>query len=70
MKTKHLLVIASLALLVVSSGCNKILKEDPKANLTTDSYPKTQSDLDAWVNGMYVTLARHKGHSIVPSYYR
>ena len=56
MKTKHSLLFASLALIVIS-GCSK-LKEDPKANLTPQTYFKTQSDLDASVNAMYIALAR------------
>lgn len=56
MKTKHLLLFASLAAIVIS-GCSK-LKEDPKANLTPLTYFKTQSDLDASVAAMYIALAR------------
>ncbi|WP_431209843.1 hypothetical protein ACQ86N_27510 [Puia sp. P3] len=41
----------------VFSGCQK-LTENPKGNITPDSYYKTQSDLDAAVAGMYIQLAR------------
>jgi hypothetical protein len=41
----------------IISGCQK-LSEDPKGSITLASFYKTQSDLDAGVAGMYVTLAR------------
>jgi hypothetical protein len=56
MKTKYQLLLALLTIIVIS-GCVK-LKEDPKATLTPESYFKTQSDLDASVNAMYIQLAR------------
>ncbi|MDB4902942.1 MAG: hypothetical protein JWQ63_2223 [Mucilaginibacter sp.] len=56
MKTKYSLLLAALALIVIS-GCVK-LSEDPKANLTPQTYFKTQSDLDASVNAIYIALAR------------
>jgi hypothetical protein len=57
MKTIRLILFASVAFLLFS-GCNKILKEDPKADLTPGSSYKTQADLDAAVNGMYIVLAK------------
>ena len=39
------------------TGCQK-LSEDPKGSITLASFYKTQSDLDAGVAGMYVTLAK------------
>ncbi len=56
MKTKYLLLLAAIALISIS-GCAK-LTEDPKATLTPATYFKTQSDLDASVNAMYIQLAR------------
>jgi hypothetical protein len=56
MKTKYSLLLASFALIVIS-GCAK-LTEDPKASLTPGTYFKTQSDLDASVNAIYIQLAR------------
>jgi len=56
MKTKYSLLIA-LFFLIVFSGCAK-LSEDPKATLTPVTYFKTQSDLDASVNAMYIQLVR------------
>ncbi|MDB5110050.1 MAG: hypothetical protein JWR67_1164 [Mucilaginibacter sp.] len=56
MKTKYSLLLASFALIVIS-GCAK-LTENPKASLTPANYFKTQSDLDASVNAVYVQLAR------------
>jgi hypothetical protein len=41
----------------VITGCQK-LTEDPKGSITLASFYKTQSDLDAGVAGMYVTLAK------------
>lgn len=61
MKTKYLILTASLAIVVSAgmlSGCNKKLEEDPRASLTPISYFKSQSDLDAAVAGMYIQLAR------------
>jgi len=57
MKTIKLMLFASVALLMFS-GCNKILQEDPKASLTPATYFKTQSDLNGAVSAMYVVLAR------------
>jgi hypothetical protein len=56
MKTKHLILLASF-FGVLLAGCVK-LKEDPKGNLTPENYFKTQSDLDASINSMYVALAK------------
>jgi len=56
MKTKYSLLLALFALIVIS-GCVK-LSEDPKATLTPGTYFKTQSDLDASVNAVYIQLAR------------
>lgn len=64
MKINRLLVFAFLALLTFS-GCNKILKEDPKATLTPANYYKTQSDLDAAVNAMYIVLARDGSWGVI-----
>ncbi len=41
----------------IFTGCQK-LSEDPKSNLTPDTYFKSQSDLDAAVAGMYLQLAK------------
>ncbi|MDB5115647.1 MAG: hypothetical protein JWQ79_1139, partial [Mucilaginibacter sp.] len=56
MKTKYS-ILSALLVLVLFAGCQK-LNENPKATLTPQSYFKTQSDLDASVNSMYVVLAR------------
>jgi hypothetical protein len=56
MKTKYSLLLAVVALIAIS-GCVK-LKEDPKATLTPGNYFKTQNDLDASVNAVYIQLAR------------
>ncbi|MDB5018465.1 MAG: hypothetical protein JWQ84_3297 [Mucilaginibacter sp.] len=56
MKINYSPLFALFALIVVS-GCAK-LSEDPKATLTPGTYFKTQSDLDASVNAMYIQLAR------------
>jgi starch-binding outer membrane protein, SusD/RagB family len=54
MNFKYFIPTASIILLL-GTGCQK-LKEDPKANLTPDTYFKTQSDLDASVAAIYVEL--------------
>jgi len=41
----------------ILTGCQK-LSEDPKGDITLASFYKTQSDLDAAVAGLYVTLAK------------
>src|ERR1700754_583521 len=41
----------------IFTGCQK-LSEDPKGDITLSSFYKTQSDLDAAVAGLYVTLAK------------
>ncbi|HWZ03228.1 MAG TPA: RagB/SusD family nutrient uptake outer membrane protein [Mucilaginibacter sp.] len=56
MKTRYSLLLAVVALIAIS-GCVK-LTEDPKANLTPQTYFKTQSDLDASVNAIYIAIAR------------
>lgn len=56
MKTKYSLLLASLVLIAIA-GCQK-LTENPKANLTPQTYFKTQNDLDASVNAMYIALAK------------
>ncbi|MDF2430832.1 MAG: starch-binding outer membrane protein SusD/RagB family [Mucilaginibacter sp.] len=56
MKINYLPLFALFALIVIS-GCTK-LSENPKATLTPGTYFKTQSDLDASVNAMYIQLAR------------
>ncbi|HEY4326492.1 MAG TPA: RagB/SusD family nutrient uptake outer membrane protein [Mucilaginibacter sp.] len=60
MKTIYSLLLSVVTLIVISivvSGCVK-LKEDPKATLTPGNYFKTQNDLDASVNAVYIQLAR------------
>jgi hypothetical protein len=54
MNFKYFIPTASIVLLL-GTGCQK-LKEDPKANLTPDTYFKTQSDLDAATAAIYVEL--------------
>jgi len=56
MKTRYSLLLAVVALIAIA-GCVK-LTEDPKANLTPQTYFKTQSDLDASVNAIYIAIAR------------
>ena len=53
MNFKYLLP-ASMFLLL-GTACQK-LNEDPKANLTPDTYFKSQSDLDASVAAIYTEL--------------
>jgi hypothetical protein len=56
---KYIIIGLAAAGLVtgVITGCQK-LSEDPKGSITLSSFYKTQSDLDAGVAGMYVTLAK------------
>jgi len=54
MNFKYFIPTASIVLLL-GTGCQK-LKEDPKADLTPDTYFKTQSDLDASVAAIYTEL--------------
>jgi starch-binding outer membrane protein, SusD/RagB family len=54
MNFKYFIPMASIVLLL-GAGCQK-LKEDPKADLTPDTYFKTQSDLDAATAAIYVEL--------------
>lgn len=51
MKTTYFLT-AAFFVAVVLSGCQK-LNEDPRGNLTPDTYFKTQADLDASVAAIY-----------------
>lgn len=58
--TPYIVIVGLLAAGLVTgiiSGCQK-LSEDPKGSITLASFYKTQSDLDAGVAGMYVTLAK------------
>ncbi|HMI62541.1 MAG TPA: RagB/SusD family nutrient uptake outer membrane protein [Puia sp.] len=56
---KYIIIGLAAAALVtgVITGCQK-LSEDPKGSITLASFYKTQSDLDAGVAGLYVTLAK------------
>jgi len=50
MKTKIYLVCA---IAILMSSCSDLLEEDPKGQLTADTYFKTQAELDMSVNALY-----------------
>jgi len=52
MNMKKYSIIFPLVVVIFLSGCNK-LTEDPRGNLTPDSYFQTQADLDASVTAIY-----------------